>query len=479
MLPLRRRLLLEAAKLLDTLGMIVAFALATAVVAYQIPEISFQQFLSMRVKLENFALFGGFLIAWRLIFTAFGLYETRRLSARAREVLDALKATTVAAGMLFLCAWVLRIRMVTPVFIGCFWLVSTAGAMSIRLLGRYVLQRVRRRGRNLRQMLVVGTNARAVGFARRIEAHRELGYTLAGFVDDAWVGRGQFARNGHKLVSGLDGFLPYLRTHVVDEVVIALPMESAYVRARCIARDCAEQGIAVRLLPDVFDMRLAGAHAAEFEGEAVLTLSTSVADSWQVLLKRSLDIVLSLAVIALVAPLYVLAAVAIKLTSPGPVFFIQERVGLNKRIFRMFKFRTMVQDAEQRQDELESRNEAAGAVFKIRNDPRITPVGSFLRKTSIDELPQLLNVLKGDMSLVGPRPLPVRDYKGFEQDWQLRRFSVRPGITCLWQINGRSSIPFEKWMQLDMEYIDRWSLGLDLKILAMTIPAVVRGVGAA
>jgi exopolysaccharide biosynthesis polyprenyl glycosylphosphotransferase len=479
MLPLRRRVLLEAAKLFDTLGMIVAFALATAVVAYQTPEISLQQFLSMRVKLENFVLFCGLLIAWRLIFTAFGLYESRRLSARVRDVLDALKATTVAAGGLYLAAAAFSIEMVRPVFILCFWGTSTAAVLASKAAAYSVLRSARRRGRNLRKMLVVGTNARAVGFARRIEAHPELGYTLAGFVDDAWVGRGEFARNGHKLVSGLDGFMPYLRTHVVDEVVIALPMKSAYVQACRIARDCTGQGIVVRLLPDVLGMRLARAHAAEFEGEAVLTLSTNVADNWQFLLKRSLDVVLSLAAIALVAPLCVLAAVAIKLTSPGPVFFIQDRVGLNKRTFRMFKFRTMVRNAELRQHELESRNEATGAVFKIRNDPRITPVGRFVRKTSIDELPQLLNVLKGDMSLVGPRPLPVRDYQGFEQDWQRRRFSVRPGITCLWQVNGRSSCPFEKWMQLDMQYIDQWSLGLDFKILFMTIPAVVRGAGAA
>jgi lipopolysaccharide/colanic/teichoic acid biosynthesis glycosyltransferase len=161
------------------------------------------------------------------------------------------------------------------------------------------------------------------------------------------------------------------------------------------------------------------------------------------------------------------------------VFFIQERVGLNKRRFRLYKFRTMVADAEERRREIEHLNEASGPVFKIRNDPRCTPVGKFLRKTSIDELPQLFNVLKGDMSLVGPRPLPVRDYQGFDQDWQRRRFSVRPGITCLWQINGRSSTPFEKWMELDMEYIDRWSLGLDFKILAKTIPAVLKGAGAA
>jgi lipopolysaccharide/colanic/teichoic acid biosynthesis glycosyltransferase len=167
------------------------------------------------------------------------------------------------------------------------------------------------------------------------------------------------------------------------------------------------------------------------------------------------------------------------LTSAGPVFFVQERVGINKRRFKVLKFRTMVVDAERRQQTLETLNEATGPVFKIRNDPRITPLGKFLRKTSIDELPQLCNVLNGDMSLVGPRPLPVRDYNGFSQDWHRRRFSVRPGITCLWQVNGRSRLPFEKWMELDMEYIDRWSLWLDLKILVKTVPAVLKGSGAA
>ena len=166
------------------------------------------------------------------------------------------------------------------------------------------------------------------------------------------------------------------------------------------------------------------------------------------------------------------------MTSPGPAFFIQERVGLNKRIFRLYKFRTMVKDAKQKQAELEDLNECMGAAFKITNDPRITTVGKFLRKVSIDELPQLINVLKGDMSLVGPRPLPVRDYNGFNEDWHRRRFSVRPGITCLWQVNGRHNIPFNRWMELDLEYIDKWSLFLDLSILIRTIPAVFKGSGA-
>ena len=179
------------------------------------------------------------------------------------------------------------------------------------------------------------------------------------------------------------------------------------------------------------------------------------------------------------SPLFFIITLVIKLTSNGPIFFVQERVGLNKRRIPVYKFRTMVPNAEKMLAQLEGLNEVSGPVFKIMNDPRVTPVGKFLRRTSIDELPQLLNVLKGEMSLVGPRPLPVRDYEGFNEDWQRRRFSVRPGITCLWQVNGRSGVSFDKWMELDIQYLDKWSLWLDLKILAKTIPAVLKGSGAA
>jgi lipopolysaccharide/colanic/teichoic acid biosynthesis glycosyltransferase len=185
------------------------------------------------------------------------------------------------------------------------------------------------------------------------------------------------------------------------------------------------------------------------------------------------------AALVLLAPLFAVVAILIRCTSDGPVFYFQERVGLNKRRFLICKFRTMVPNADKMIGQLEKLNEASGPVFKIKDDPRITAIGKLLRRTSIDELPQLLNVLRGDMSLVGPRPLPVRDYEGFAKDWQRRRFSVRPGITCLWQINGRSGIPFEQWMKLDLQYMDEWSLWLDLKILVRTIPAVLKGTGAA
>jgi exopolysaccharide biosynthesis polyprenyl glycosylphosphotransferase len=199
---------------------------------------------------------------------------------------------------------------------------------------------------------------------------------------------------------------------------------------------------------------------------------------WPIMVKRVFDFVGSLLLIGIFSPVLLIISLLILATSGRPVFFIQERMGINKRIFPLFKFRTMVANAQQRQAELERFNEADGPVFKIKKDPRVTLIGRFLRKTSLDELPQLFNVLRGEMSLVGPRPLPVRDYKGFNQDWHRRRFSVKPGITCMWQIRGRSSLSFEQWMKLDIYYIDHWSLWLDFKILVLTIPEMLWGDGA-
>jgi exopolysaccharide biosynthesis polyprenyl glycosylphosphotransferase len=242
---------------------------------------------------------------------------------------------------------------------------------------------------------------------------------------------------------------------------------------------CEQHGIVIRFDSQVFKLRTPHSEVQGLEDTSQVVAAAGPAEVVPAMVKRSLDFLFSTMLLAVLAPLFVVVAVLIRLTSPGPVFFRQTRVGLNKRQFSIYKFRTMVENAEQLQEQLLAMNEMSGPVFKIKKDPRVTPLGSFLRKTSIDELPQLFNVLKGDMSLVGPRAMSLRDYQLFDQDWQRRRFSVKPGITCLWQIHGRNSIPFEKWMELDMQYIDKWSLWLDLKILARTLPAVLRGTGAA
>jgi exopolysaccharide biosynthesis polyprenyl glycosylphosphotransferase len=196
-------------------------------------------------------------------------------------------------------------------------------------------------------------------------------------------------------------------------------------------------------------------------------------------IKRVIDIVGAIFGLTLCTPLFLVVAILIKSSSKGPVLFRQERYGLGKRTFRIYKFRTMVENAEAVQASLEHMNQNSGPVFKIFEDPRITKIGAILRRTSIDELPQLINVLKGEMSFVGPRPLNMRDVGKFSEGWLMRRFSVKPGLTCLWQISGRSTVSFDRWIELDLHYIDHWSLQMDLKILALTVPAVLQGTGAA
>jgi exopolysaccharide biosynthesis polyprenyl glycosylphosphotransferase len=238
------------------------------------------------------------------------------------------------------------------------------------------------------------------------------------------------------------------------------------------------QGIIVRFLSDIFTVSLAKSRL-NFLGEIpVITLYSAPYEDVRMIVKRFIDISLSLLLLIFFSPLFFVVAILNKLTTAGSVFFLQERVGYNKRLFKNIKFRTMFEEAEGLLLSLEHLNETDGPTFKIKDDPRVTRLGKILRKTSLDELPQLLNVLKGDLSLVGPRPLPVRDYQGFSEDWQKRRFSMKPGITCFWQIQGRSNISFARWMELDMEYIDNWSLWLDFIILWKTIPVVIMRKGA-
>jgi exopolysaccharide biosynthesis polyprenyl glycosylphosphotransferase len=348
----------------------------------------------------------------------------------------------------------------------------------MRFLVRKFIHRHRRSLNSLRHVIIVGTNDRAIALAKRIDADLDGTCHLVGFVDQKWRGEEGLRLTGHSIVSDFDSFQEFLRDRVVDEVIICTPLKSLYEWSSRIFDQCEQQGIKVLYGADLFTPQIGHPCAEQLGDQPMLMSDTCRQTGVEALIKRFADIcIAALAVVAFV-PIMIAVAAAIKFNSPGPALFMQERVGFNKRRFRLYKFRTMVNDAEQRLPGLERLNEVTGPVFKIGRDPRVTTVGRFLRKSSLDELPQLFNVLKGDMSLVGPRPLAVRDYRGITEDWQRRRLSVRPGMTCLWQILGRSSIPFERWMELDLEYIDKWSLGLDLEILFRTFPAVLKGTGA-
>jgi len=475
----RRQIFLNAFKLFDLTIVVFSLFMAAFVTSDRIRTISIGEFLSMSVEVRTVINFFCFVLAWHTICSLFLLYRSRRLDGLWDEAITVFKATSLGTLVLFVIASLVKLDVITYKFLLLFWAMNIAFMIISRLLLRQGLAWMRCRGRNLRFVLILGTNQGAVQFAQKIQTKPELGFRLVGFIDEEWSGTGEFLKAGYSMMADFSGFPRIIRDRVVDEVWIALPMKSYSEQISQVLAYCRKLGIITRFFPEVFDPESTHLKVEQFEGNSVMTQYPVTMGGWSLVVKRLLDICLSPVLLVLFSPLFLVVAILITLSSPGPVFFVQERIGLNRRRFRLYKFRTMIRDAEQKLPELEHLNEVTGPVFKIKDDPRITKVGKFLRNTSIDELPQLISVLKGDMSLVGPRPLPVRDYEGFYQDRHRRRFCVLPGITCLWQINGRNSIPFEKWMELDLQYIDQWSLWLDLRILLKTIPTVLKGSGAA
>jgi exopolysaccharide biosynthesis polyprenyl glycosylphosphotransferase len=322
--------------------------------------------------------------------------------------------------------------------------------------------------------VLVGSGPLAKRLYNQLLAEPLRKVSVVGFVDT--FPHAAMAGAGAAYLGNVADLEHILMRRVVDDVFIGLPVKSCYDDIRHSLAACARVGIPASYSGDLFGGH-PPRHRSPGGGASVVSLSRAPRTE-MLLAKRIMDVVGAGTVLVIASPVMLLIAIAVKLSSPGPAVFAQRRYGYMKRQFRMFKFRTMVSGAEALQADLEDRNEATGPVFKIRADPRVTRVGRFLRRTSLDELPQLWNVVKGDMSLVGPRPLPARDVSRFAEPWLMRRFSVPPGLTCLWQVSGRSDVGFNQWIQLDLEYIDRWSYWLDLQILLRTIPAVLKGLGA-
>jgi exopolysaccharide biosynthesis polyprenyl glycosylphosphotransferase len=470
------RVLKYAAKLFDVCSLVAAFLMTTFVLRSSERGVSLSEFMALKITLGNCLLFAIFLAASHNLFVLCGLYVSKRLTKHSTEIYGVCKATSLASALLLLMAKTLRIQMVSVSFVVMVWILCTVAMVSGRLVARSLLVAWRSRGHNRRFVLVVGTNDRAIEFANLIHSRPELGYHIVGFVDDDWVGLSKFEASGYRRCSAFSGLADFLRANIVDEAAIYLPLRSYYEHAVQLISLCERHGIVIRVDNQVFNLRSYDQSLLDDNSQVTMVSGAKLGPA---IVKRSIDCMVSLVTLILMAPLFLVVALLVKFTTDGPVFFRQTRVGLNKRMFQIYKFRTMIADAEKVQDRLLSMNEMTGPVFKIKRDPRVTPLGRVLRKTSIDELPQLFNVLKGEMSLVGPRAMSLRDYQLFDQDWHRRRFSVKPGITCLWQVHGRNAIPFEKWMELDLQYIDKWSLWLDLKILAQTVPAVWRGTGAA
>jgi exopolysaccharide biosynthesis polyprenyl glycosylphosphotransferase len=416
-------------------------------------------------------LLGGFVLWWYAAFVLLGMYGSRNVDRGGDELVSAGVASALGTSIL------LPLTAIESISIGfgaavCYWLATAAAVVAVRRLLR-ALWHVSV-PRPARRILIVGSGPRARDLLRQLNVEAAGGDHVVGHLDST-CDHGDLAV---PYLGGLVDLETVLMRTAVDAVLIALPIKSCYAEVQRTIEICERAGVTAEYPVDVFRSELAEPWI-DATGERTVVAIGLAHDDGRQRVKRALDILGATAGIILMSPLMMMIAMAIRLTSPGPVFFVQRRCGRNRRSFRMYKFRTMVCNAEALQPDIEHLNEAVGPVFKIRRDPRVTPIGRFLRRTSLDELPQLANVLLGDMSLVGPRPLPLRDVDRFSAAASMRRFSVRPGMTCLWQVNGRSDIHFDEWLTLDLLYIDRWSLLLDLRILLRTLPAVLRGEGAA
>jgi exopolysaccharide biosynthesis polyprenyl glycosylphosphotransferase len=381
----------------------------------------------------------------------------------------------MATGILGALAFAFRFTFISRGVLLLFVLLSALFLAVEKCTFVIAFRRVRRRNRNLVFVLVVGTGARAREFITDLESHPEWGMRVVGLVDKE-PDRVGGSVGGHEVIGQLTDIPRILVDNVIDLVAFVVPRAWIGDIGESV-RHCELQGVDVQVALDLFPHDIGTVHITNLGRFPFLALRATTVRPWQAALKRTMDLALSGAALLVLSPLLFFVAVAIKLDSGGPVLYLQKRHGLHGREFRIWKFRTMVPNADKLLEELRGQNEMSGAAFKMAGDPRVTRVGRALRRLSLDELPQLVNVLKGDMSLVGPRPLLATEKDRYEE-WQRRRMSMRPGLTCLWQINGRNEVDFEHWMQLDLNYIDNWSIATDIKIIAKTIPAVLQGRGA-
>ena len=413
---------------------------------------------------------------WAVLLKIFDAYRSYRTVSFINELM-ALGKTAVTGGLVIgAIAFATKSQYLSRVFILTFVIVNIILLGVERFCIRSAAWLVRKRGYNFRNVAIVGSGEIARDVARRIKNYTGWGLRVLGFVaeDDSVK---ESVIEGHPVLGSLAELEDIVERLAVDEVIVAVSnmkledLEDAFLMLE-------DHGINARMIANIFPHVIAKIQMEEFESIPLLTFSTVPTNVLALYTKRVFDIVLSAVLLVVSAPIMMAATIAIKATSPGPVLFRQQRCGLHGRLFTLYKFRSMYRDAEVRKKDLERYNEMGGPVFKMKDDPRITPFGRYMRRASIDELPQLWNVLKGDMSIVGPRP-PVPEEVSKYQRWQRRRLSMRPGITCIWQISGRNDITdFDEWVKLDLQYIDTWSLALDLKIFLKTIPVVLLRKGA-
>jgi exopolysaccharide biosynthesis polyprenyl glycosylphosphotransferase len=483
MLKERARILTVAIFSLDLLLVAAAFLSAYGLRDVVLPRVAPTAFPGRLYSLENYLpLLPLALAIWGALLLSSGRYRSHRTVPLIDEAWAILRVCLTGAILFTLSLYLTRLdeRLLGDDRVSRLWSLLFAVFSCLFLLGEKLALRltsryVRSHGFNYRTVLIVGTSDAALRIADSIHGHRFWGFRILGFI-----------RNGHAWEESWPSYYPILgeiediprivESHVVDDVIFAVHRKELD-RLEDLFLSLQEQGIRTRFAMDLFPHTRARVELEDLDGVPLLSFATTPTSQLQLMTKRAVDVALAGFLLLIALPIAGLIALMIKLTYGGSVLFRQTRCGLNGRSFTLYKFRTMVADAEERRSALLHLNEMNGPVFKLKSDPRVTRLGRLLRRFSLDELPQFWNVLRGDMSLVGPRP-PIPEEVAQYQRWQRRRLAMKPGLTCLWQISGRNNIDFDRWMQLDLEYIDSWSPMLDLKILLKTVPVVLSGKGA-
>jgi len=456
------------------LGLLVADATSAALLFAVLSWIRFGdgwQDTWRRVGVDPFILTAIWAITWVSALWVMDLYRLRARWSLRREGRDILQAAMLIAVATFSALFLFKLPDVSRLFLLILFVAQTIFTFGNRVVIRYFLGILRDRGYNTRYLLVVGTGRSARRFADRVERRRALGLLVIGHLGIGSPSAGEVG--GRPILGAVEGIEEVLHSRVVDEVAICLPADHLAM-IEPIARLCEEEGKIVRIPVDEIGLTIGGGHLEEFDGITVLSLVYGPDRAIALSIKRALDIAAAAIGLVVLSPVFLGIAAWIIALDGRPVLFRQVRVGLHGRPFRVVKFRTMVPDAEDLLADLVDLNEIKGHAFKLTDDPRQSRTGRILRATSLDELPQLWNVLRGEMSLVGPRPPLPSEVEGYDL-WHRRRLSMKPGITGLWQVEARRDEDFDRWVELDLAYIDRWSVWLDVKIMLRTIPAMLQG----
>ena len=473
----KRQLIIQLNRVLDVGLSILAYLIAYYIKAYFLPlKYSGLGAIPDYIIISLFVIIIWFLL---LIYINTDTPETQKLTDLYSNVIKVVSAGII---ILILILFLLKIKDVSRLFLGIFYIINIGILMISKTIIYWSNKKSEQSDYNKCNMLIIGSKERAVGAINLINSIKGQ-YNIIGCLDIKKDRIGKSVKDDVRIIGVVDDIQNLIIQNVVDEVIFAMPMYQienveAYIHLIEL------MGIKVRIFPDwhihslFYEPKVAQVYFDELNGIPSMVLSSTSNRHRDLLVKLFADYLISGIMLVFLSPLLAIISAMIKIASPGPVLFKQERVGLNGRIFDVYKFRTMVRDAEKKLAELTALNEADGPAFKIKNDPRIIPViGKILRKTSLDELPQLFNVFKGEMSLIGPRP-PLPSEVAQYNIWHRRRLSMKPGITCIWQIQpNRNDLSFDQWMDLDLEYIDNWSLKLDVEVFFRTIFVMLLGHG--